>query len=640
MLSKDVVAGLGEIGSPILQLLSRAKPVAGYDMNEKLMDTKKFQKYEKLDTDFLHICIPFTNNFASNVMKLYEQFKPKGIVIHSTISPGTTRDLQSKLPIPVIYSATRGVHKRMLYDLKRYTKFYSIEPNAPSTEWASKEYEKILKKCKVKARKMSKPIALELAKIVVDTSYYGWLITYAQLSNMIAIENNVDYDEMWSFADEINKYLGNRPKMFPGFIGGHCLDGDEIVFIRTGLGMRPVTIRDYIEKDYTNDVLSYDLKNKEPFFDKVTSKWKRNFAGKMVTLTSRTNRSITTTDEHIMLVSDNLSEKFAKDVKTKDQIPFVAQLPTVGTQKTFSFEPRNWRFRYNMTKSVTITEDFCRLLGYYVAEGSISNYGKGYTTRFSFSKKEKEYVEDVCSILKSMGINYYITTQNNVTHVGVKSTPLSLFVGDTLGCGRDSKTKCLPDFIYFASRKMKEELLRGYFRGDGSFIPEIGMVSAGTCSKVLASGLDLLLLSIGYVMTLTESIHSPAIIEGRQLKGGLLYSLVSKKETQYNSLAFIVGFSESKVPRNHSKSLWHIANGNLYMISTTKTTHQESEQEVYSIDTKNHLFVSSGGRVIHNCVIPNLDLIHNQTLDLIKEINDIYAEKVKDAKEIAKKHQK
>jgi hypothetical protein len=28
---------------------------------------------------------------------------------------------------------------------------------------------------------------------------------------------------MWEFADEIHKFLGNRPKMFPGFIGGHCV---------------------------------------------------------------------------------------------------------------------------------------------------------------------------------------------------------------------------------------------------------------------------------------------------------------------------------------------------------------------------------------------------------------------------------
>jgi hypothetical protein len=80
-----------------------------------------------------------------------------------------------------------------------------------------------MKKCGIKTKKISTPLTLELAKIVVDTSYYGWLINYAQLSNMIAMKHNVNYDEMWSFADEIHKFLGNRPKMFPGFIGGHCV---------------------------------------------------------------------------------------------------------------------------------------------------------------------------------------------------------------------------------------------------------------------------------------------------------------------------------------------------------------------------------------------------------------------------------
>jgi hypothetical protein len=40
---------------------------------------------------------------------------------------------------------------------------------------------------------------------------------------MIAIQYNVNYDEMWTFSDEIHKFLGNRPKMYPGFIGGHCV---------------------------------------------------------------------------------------------------------------------------------------------------------------------------------------------------------------------------------------------------------------------------------------------------------------------------------------------------------------------------------------------------------------------------------
>ena len=220
--TKHVVAGLGEIGKPIFQLISKVTTTSGYDINPKL-NTKSSKKYSSLETNFLHICIPFTRKFIQNVLALNKKYNPKGIVIHSTISPGTTKKLQEKLSIPVIYSATRGVHKRMLYDLKQYTKFFAIELDAPKAKWATKTFSNLMKKCKVKTKKMSNPKTLELAKIVVDTSYYGWLINYAQLSNMIAREHNVDYDEMWSFSDEIHKYLGNRPKMFPGYISGHCV---------------------------------------------------------------------------------------------------------------------------------------------------------------------------------------------------------------------------------------------------------------------------------------------------------------------------------------------------------------------------------------------------------------------------------
>ena len=222
-MKKDIVVGLGEIGNPILKILSKKNIVVGFDLNRDLMDERKFERYESLKTSFLHIAIPVTGKFINNVLKLYKKFRPECIIIHSTIKPGTTEKLQKKIPIPVIYSATRGVHKRMIYDLKRYIKFFVISANAPRSKWASSRYVKVMKDCGIKTKKMSNPETLELAKIICDTSYLGWLVNYAQLSNMIAIEYGVDYDEMWDFSHEIHKFLGNRPKMFPGIIGGHCV---------------------------------------------------------------------------------------------------------------------------------------------------------------------------------------------------------------------------------------------------------------------------------------------------------------------------------------------------------------------------------------------------------------------------------
>jgi UDP-N-acetyl-D-mannosaminuronate dehydrogenase len=222
-MKKDIVVGMGEIGKPILKLLSKNNIVVGFDLKPDLIDERKFERYKNLQTSFLHVTIPVSSKFESNLLQLYKKFKPECIVIHSTISPGTIEQIQKKLDVPLIYSATRGVHKRMLKDIKRYTKFFAISKNAPKKQWAIKAYSTKMKNCGIKTKQMSKPETLELAKIICDTSYLGWLINYAQFSNMIAQRYNVNYDEMWSFSDEIHKFLGNRPKMYPGFIGGHCV---------------------------------------------------------------------------------------------------------------------------------------------------------------------------------------------------------------------------------------------------------------------------------------------------------------------------------------------------------------------------------------------------------------------------------
>jgi UDP-N-acetyl-D-mannosaminuronate dehydrogenase len=220
-MKKDVVIGLGEIGLPIYKILSKHFPVEGVDINPVLNKEKSSLKDH--DIDFVHFCIPFSKNFFNIIKKYEKKLNPEAIVIHSTISPKTTEKLQKMIKSPVIYSATRGVHKRMLNDLKRYTKFYSVYNSASNSNRVSKMYERRMKKCGIKTKKLSDPLTLELAKIVVDTSYYGWLINYAQISKIISDKYGVNYDEMWSFSDEIHKFLKNRPKMFPGFIGGHCV---------------------------------------------------------------------------------------------------------------------------------------------------------------------------------------------------------------------------------------------------------------------------------------------------------------------------------------------------------------------------------------------------------------------------------
>ena len=216
----DIILGMGEVGETLFDLLvERGFNCIGIDM-----DKSKCKNYSENSTiqnpEYLHVCLPgeltefvdITSNWISKIEGL------KIVLVHSTVKPGTTKNIQEKSKVPVLFSPVRGVHKRFLEDIKKYTKFI-----ASDEKQIDQKIKSDLEKRFQKVDWMSTTKTAELAKILVDTTYYGWLINYAQITKMICEKEGIDFDEMWKFADEIHENLGNRPKMYPGIIGGHCV---------------------------------------------------------------------------------------------------------------------------------------------------------------------------------------------------------------------------------------------------------------------------------------------------------------------------------------------------------------------------------------------------------------------------------
>ena len=216
----DIILGMGEVGETLFDLLvDRKFDCVGIDL-----DNTKCKKYSENEVirnpEYLHVCLPGElTGFTDIVLNWIHKIKNvQVVIIHSTVKPGTTKSIQEKSSIPILFSPVRGVHRRFLNDIKKYTKFISFD-NTDIDLKIKKDLEKRFEKVDW----MSTTKTAELAKILVDTTYYGWLINYAQITKMICEKENVDFDEMWKFADEIHENLGNRPKMFPGIIGGHCV---------------------------------------------------------------------------------------------------------------------------------------------------------------------------------------------------------------------------------------------------------------------------------------------------------------------------------------------------------------------------------------------------------------------------------
>ncbi|MDC0330487.1 GDP-mannose dehydrogenase [Nitrosopumilus sp.] len=216
----DIILGMGEVGETLFDLLvDRKFDCVGIDLdNSKCKNYSENQVIQ--NPQYLHVCLPGElEKFTNIVIEWVDKIKNvQVVVIHSTVKPGTTKSIQEKLSMPIFFSPVRGVHRRFLDDIKKYTKFISFD-DANIDSKIKKDLENRFKKIDW----MSTTKTAELAKILVDTTYYGWLINYAQITKMICEKENVDFEEMWKFADEIHENLGNRPKMFPGIIGGHCV---------------------------------------------------------------------------------------------------------------------------------------------------------------------------------------------------------------------------------------------------------------------------------------------------------------------------------------------------------------------------------------------------------------------------------
>ena len=220
-----LIVGLGEIGSTLLELLKETNCFAVFGLD--LDATKVFAANQnpgelpkKVDT--MHICIPCKdqNKFTETIASYAEQFKPELLIINSTVPPGTTKKIQKHCNSLVVHSPTRGVHKspeHMKWELKRWTKYVG-GASTKAAETARKHFEKMGLKVKI----LKSCAETELAKLF-ETTYRAWMIACFQEMHRITRTFNADFNEVVDFLEDTHRIRLDRPIMFPGFIGGHCL---------------------------------------------------------------------------------------------------------------------------------------------------------------------------------------------------------------------------------------------------------------------------------------------------------------------------------------------------------------------------------------------------------------------------------
>jgi len=272
---KVLIIGLGEIGHTLFALLREAKEsfaVYGLDLDQAKMgalEQSKDKVPSKIDT--LHVCLPCSSSekFAEVVAGYVDQFKPKLTIINSTVPPGTTLKVAVQCNCLVAHSPARGVHKsaeHMIWEMKRWTKYVG-GANKDAGEAARAHFEKlglkvnVLKSCR----------ETELAKLF-ETTYRAWMIACFQEMHRISRAFDADFDEAVDFLEDTHRLRFDRPVMFPGVIGGHCLIPNTELLLKS------------YDSDFLRLILESNEKRKEEMKDETVKAEANKVAARAVAL--------------------------------------------------------------------------------------------------------------------------------------------------------------------------------------------------------------------------------------------------------------------------------------------------------------------------------------------------------------------
>ena len=261
---------------------------------------------------------------------------------------------------------------------------------------------------------------------------------------------------------------------------------------------------------------------------------------------------------------------------------------------------------------ITINKNLMRLIGYYLSEGCITK-DKSLRTRFTFNRKEKEYINDLKNILNQLNMDYSVYQDKSFqsTTLKVSSFLFSFLLRDVLKCGTNCYNMQIPEIFFDFKKEFKEEFLKALFRGDGGVVWYEGLrrykkngkkfthsfnsveVSYFTSSKVLFQQVILFLLNLDIVPKLAKRQGYLSIMGSKDIKKVEDWFLSKKKEKITNYLKNI----KKKIVYTKAKKYKNYVAIKVEGIEKIKTDY------VYSMEVEdNHTLITSNGIIAHNCI--------------------------------------
>jgi len=229
-----------------------------------------------------------------------------------------------------------------------------------------------------------------------------------------------------------------------------------------------------------------------------------------------------------------------------------------------------------------LSEDFLKLLGYYLSEGYFA--ANGSVVAFAFNKKEKESICELKSLIfKITGKTPRVRIRKNVAEVYICSRKLVKCLkkhGSSL-----ARNKKISEDIMRLPPKKQWDVFLTYFRGDGNEYKRRSKDSktyrVETASKMLAVQMQQILARNGIFASIRIRKRKEHKIEGRTVKGNDSYLLSFKMDKKHNFVHMTDRYF--LVPIKKIEAVYY--NGTVYN---------------FEVDSEEHSYLIKGFAV-HNC---------------------------------------
>lgn len=214
----QIIIGFGEIGKAVAAVIG-----------ETHIEDRSLNRSNNLvkNVEIMHICFPYTAEFEMNVDLYIRKYKPKHVIIYSTVPIGTSKQLGA------VHSPIEGKHPDLEMSIRQMERWIGTEDYNEGLFFANYFRELGLWVRLIKDSNYTEALKL------LSTTEYGINIEFARYKAHVAEEIGMDYEltKEWNRVyNKLYRDLGLE-KTFQKFVldapngpkGGHCITPNAVL---------------------------------------------------------------------------------------------------------------------------------------------------------------------------------------------------------------------------------------------------------------------------------------------------------------------------------------------------------------------------------------------------------------------------